>query len=237
MSFSAGVAVETAENQGYRANPRRDVLELLPRLKPGIKVLEVGCGEGGFCLAIPEATERWGIEPEPRAAEIATTRLHRVFVNTFDAIKPELPLNYFDLVVCNDVIEHMTDHDAFLRSVQDHMVPGSYIVGSLPNVRYYSNLFNLIAARDWHYKDSGVLDRTHFRFFTQRSVRRSLEEAGFAVSQVTGLNRMYSPGWRLRTVAERLFRDALILLSAGAARDIRYLQIGFVARRRLQAGE
>jgi hypothetical protein len=36
------------------------------------------------------------------------------------------------------------------------MAHGSYLVGSLPNVRFYRNLFNLIVARDWHYQDSGV---------------------------------------------------------------------------------
>ncbi len=48
------------------------------------------------------------------------------------------------------------------------------MVGSVPNVRYFKNLFDLLVLRDWDYKDSGVLDRTHLRYFTLKSLRRSL---------------------------------------------------------------
>ena len=228
MNSLAGVAINDP-SVGYRSSPRPEVMVLLPPLKAGLKVLEIGCGEGAFSLGIPSTSETWGIEPDQRSAEVAKTRLSKVFVNTFDAIKAELPAHYFDLVVCNDVIEHMTDHDAFLRSIQDHMAPGAYLVGSLPNVRFYGNLFNLLVARDWHYRDSGILDRTHFRFFTMRSLRRSLEETGFAVRRLEGLNAGARSRWDVRTVAERLFRRMLIVLSGGAAHDIKYMQIGFLA--------
>jgi 2-polyprenyl-3-methyl-5-hydroxy-6-metoxy-1,4-benzoquinol methylase len=226
MNIRAGVAVEQEQ---YRSQRRADVLRLLPALKHSLKVLEVGCGEGAFSAEIPGETETWGIEPDRHSAAVAQGRLTRVFACTFEECKAELPDRYFDLVVCNDVIEHMIDHDAFLRSIRDHMAPGCYLVGSLPNVRFYRNLFDLIVARDWHYQDSGILDRTHFRFFTLRSVRRSLEGAAFEVKRLEGLNQLHPWGWDLRTVAERLFRHALIFLSAGAARDINFLQIGFLA--------
>jgi 2-polyprenyl-3-methyl-5-hydroxy-6-metoxy-1,4-benzoquinol methylase len=228
MNLPAGVAFKDP-NPGYRSTSRPEVMALLPPLKAGIKVLEVGCGEGAFSASIAGAVETWGIEPDRRSAEIAKTRLFKVFVNTFEAVKAEIPAHYFDLVVCNDVIEHMTDHDAFLRSIRDHMAPGAYLVGSLPNVRFYGNLFNLIVARDWHYQDANILDRTHFRFFTVRSLRRSLEEASFEVRRLEGLNAGAWTSWNARSLAERLFRRLLIVLSGGAAWDIKYLQIGFLA--------
>lgn len=228
MNSLVGVAIQDPD-AGYRSRSRPEVMALLPPLKTGLKVLEVGCGEGAFSMDIPGTLETWGIEPDPRSAEIANTRLSKVFVNTFDAIKAKLPGHYFDLVVCNDVIEHMTDHDAFLRSIQVYMAPGAYLVGSLPNVRFYGNLFNLLVAGDWHYQEWGILDRTHFRFFTMRSVRRSLEQTGFKVQRLDGLNEDTRSRWDVRTLAERLFRRMLIVLSAGAARDIKYVQIGFLA--------
>jgi 2-polyprenyl-3-methyl-5-hydroxy-6-metoxy-1,4-benzoquinol methylase len=228
MNTITGVAAGMP-GSGYRSNARPEVIGLLPGLRQGSKVLEVGCGEGTFAAAIPGAEEIWGIEPDHRSAEIATQRLNNVLVGTFDEVKASLPLRYFDLVVCNDVIEHMPDHDAFLRSIQDHMMPGGHLVGSVPNVRFRGNLFNLIVARDWHYQDSGILDRTHFRFFTFRSLRRSLEDAGLEVQRLQGLNSPRVPGWHFRSLVERLFRLALILLSGPAGRDIDYLQLGFVA--------
>lgn len=227
MTSRTGVA--SADDPSYRASARLEVLRLLPALPAGAKVLEIGCGEGAFSLQIPGAAELWGIEPEPRSAAVARTRLHRVFEATFDEVAAELPRRRFDLVVCNDVIEHMTDHDAFLRAIQAHMAPGAFLVGSLPNVRFYGNLFNLLVARDWHYRDSGILDRTHFRFFTFRSLRRSLEGSGFEVRRLEGLNPGVRHGWSPRALAERALRHALVALSLGAGRDVDFLQIGFVA--------
>ena len=68
------------------------------------------------------------------AADQARTRLDHVFQATFDEADPELPAGYFDVVVCNDVIEHMPDHDVFFEQVKRVLVPGGVIVGSIPNV-------------------------------------------------------------------------------------------------------
>ena len=86
-------------------------------------------------------------------------------------------------MVCNDVIEHMADHDRFLRQIRGHIAPGGVLIGSVPNMRHYRALFELLVLRDWDYRDSGVLDRTHLRFFTARSLRRSLTRAGFESGQ------------------------------------------------------
>jgi 2-polyprenyl-3-methyl-5-hydroxy-6-metoxy-1,4-benzoquinol methylase len=230
MDSNAGVADE-ALGSSYRGNSRPEVMALLPPLKAGAKVLEVGCGEGAFIAGLPGRPETWGIEPDVRSAGIAKGRLNRVMTTTYNEVKADLPLNYFDLVVCNDVIEHMTDHDAFLRDIQVHMADGALIVGSLPNVRHYKNLFNLLALCDWHYQDEGILDRTHFRFFTFRSLRRSLESAGLSVLRLEGLNETKPNGLSIRDLAEHVFKTGLICLSAGTARDVRFVQIGFVAQR------
>jgi 2-polyprenyl-3-methyl-5-hydroxy-6-metoxy-1,4-benzoquinol methylase len=230
MNARAGVSAIT-EDMGYRGSNRPEVMHLLRPLRKGLKILEIGCGEGAFSMAIPDTAETWGIEPEPLSARIARDRLSRVFEATFDDVAAELPLHYFDLIVCNDVIEHMTDHDGFLLAIRRYMAPGCDLVGSVPNVRFHGNLFNLIVARAWHYQDSGILDRTHFRFFTMRSLRRSLENAGLEVKRLEGLNDGTRHGWGARATAERLFRLGLILLSAS---DVKYLQIGFVAALRDQ---
>jgi 2-polyprenyl-3-methyl-5-hydroxy-6-metoxy-1,4-benzoquinol methylase len=231
MSSAIGVAPHAPDNPLYRGSTRPDILPLLPPLGPECKILEIGCGEGAFSASIP-ASERWGVEPHGPAAEIARTRLNTVLVGTFEDTKAALPHGYFDLVVCNDVIEHMTDHDGFLRSIQGHMKQGAWLVGSVPNVRFYGNLFNLVVARDWHYQSSGILDRTHFRFFTLRSLRRSLEDALFHVEHLFGINPGRRTGWNMRSVAERLFYHGIIIASGGAAQDISYLQLGFAAKTR-----
>jgi 2-polyprenyl-3-methyl-5-hydroxy-6-metoxy-1,4-benzoquinol methylase len=192
------------------------------------RVLEVGCDEGDFGAGL--SAEVWGVEPQPEAAAIAASRLHRVLVGTYDAVRGALPDAYFDLIVCNDVIEHMADHEAFLRRVRAHLAPGGALVGSVPNLRHYRALFELLVLRDWHYRESGVLDRTHLRFFTARSLRRGLEQNGYSVDLLHGINGGIRFSLSRQHLPHALFAWTLIGLSLGAWRDIRHLQLAFRAR-------
>lgn len=235
MDTQVGVARETAiTRKGYRNNVRPEVMALLPPLRPGLKVLEIGCGEGRFCTQIDDAAEIWGVEPHQPSAEIAKERMDIVLATMFNDAKSKLPFRHFDLVICNDVIEHMTDHDSFLAEIADYMSDDALLVGSLPNVRYHDNLFNLLVKRDWEYQDWGILDRTHFRFFTFGSARRALERAGFDVILMRGLNAFPISGTSLGSIARRVFAYGIRLLSLGHAADTKYLQIGFLARPRRQ---
>ncbi len=216
--------------RGYRDQPRPDMHRFLPLDTTGFKILEIGCGEGVFAASIANASEVWGIEPYAPAAAVAAERLHKVFSTDFEAAKPALPEGYFDLVVCNDVIEHMPDADRFLHSVQDLMTAGSWLVASVPNARYYKNLYDFVIGRDWRYQDAGVMDRTHLRFFTMRSLRRTVENAGLRIEMFEGMNGGIRTAFRPRSLAQSAFAFALIGLTGGAARDIRHLQIALRAR-------
>jgi 2-polyprenyl-3-methyl-5-hydroxy-6-metoxy-1,4-benzoquinol methylase len=195
------------------------------------RVLEIGCDEGDFGASLQ--TEVWGVEPQADAAAIAARRLHRVLVGTYGAVRDSLPEHYFDAVVCNDVIEHMEDHDTFLHQVKSQLAPGGVLVGSVPNLRHYRVLFELMVLRDWHYRDSGVLDRTHLRWFTQRSLRRSLQQAGYAIDRLEGINGGIDFKLSRQHLPHALFASGLIALSAGLWSDVRFLQLAFRAR---QAG-
>ena len=89
-------------------------------------------------------SEIWGVEPNPEAAARASNKLDRVLTGTYDSVASELPDCYFDLVICNDVIEHMPDYDAFLEAIKLKMCPSGHVVGSVPNVRHVTCLFKLL---------------------------------------------------------------------------------------------
>jgi 2-polyprenyl-3-methyl-5-hydroxy-6-metoxy-1,4-benzoquinol methylase len=211
----------------YRRNTRHEMLAFVP--EQCRRILEIGCGEGIFVSSITGCKERWGVEPDTISAQVASSQIERVLVGTFDSVRNQLPANYFDLVICNDVIEHMIDHDAFFREIQAYMVPGAVIIGSVPNVRYFKNLFDLVVLRDWDYKLAGVLDRTHLRFFTLRSLRRSLAASGLQVEQVQGINSMLRSSINFRSLHYLIFGVALIAGSLGTATDTKYMQLGFRA--------
>lgn len=205
---------------------RQDMLPFVP-LRRG-RVLEIGCGEGRFSGALTGVEESWGIEPSP-AAEVAKGRLNKVIQGTFDDAEPKLPISYFDLVICNDVIEHMPDYSKFLSHIIKYMAPGGMMIGSIPNVRYYHNMFEYLFEKDWRYTDIGILDRTHLAFFTQKSLRRALEQHGFKVSRLVGINTAYRFSNSALTWIYLIAAYALVAVTFGYFSDIRHLQFAFQA--------
>ncbi len=203
------------------------------------RVLEVGCAAGAFRQHLKQPHEYWGIEPNAEAAGAASTRLDHVITGIYDdSTAAALPNKHFDLVICNDVIEHMVDHDHFLEQIKTKMQPGACMVGSIPNVRHITALFKLLVAKDWPYSASGILDRTHLRFFTEKSLHRAFAEHGWTVEMLEGINSIITHGVHreegqasaVRDWAERGIAMGVVALSFGYYADTQYPQFGFRAR-------
>ena len=190
----------------------------------GMRVLEIGCGVGNFKENMDEGSEYWGVEPSLDIANIASEKLDKVLVGRFEDIYMLLPDDYFDCVVCNDVIEHMADEDWFLTTIKTKMKRKSIMVGSIPNVRYIDNLLHLIIRKDWRYLDSGILDRTHLRFFTEKSLKRCFDSNGYDVLSFYGINGFPKDKRNLKVLCISL---SIIVLSYLIGKDSRYLQFGF----------
>lgn len=221
----------------YRAN--RSIMSVfLPQNYE--RVLEVGCGCGGFSVHLRKPCEIWGIEPNAEAAAEAATHMDRVLTGRYDQVSDQIPDHYFDLVICNDVIEHMPDHDLFLEAIKAKLRPGACIVGSIPNVRHITALYKLLIAKDWPYSDSGILDRTHLRFFTRKSLLRTLREHGYVVEHFRGIGSIIVHGILggtngpspAQNLAYRLISFLVVVLSLGTYADTQYPQFGF----RIRAG-
>jgi len=169
------------------SSKRPEMVQFLP--SEYSKVLEVGCNVGKFAAVVKDKPcEYWGIEPFEEAAKVAKTKMDKVSVGFYDDIANEIPDNYFDLVIANDLIEHLEQPWNFLRSIKRKMTVNSSIVISIPNVRYYWNLRELLFCKDWKYVDCGILDITHLRFFTEKSIIRLLNENGFEIEMMKGIN-------------------------------------------------
>lgn len=207
----------------YYSNVRHEMVSFLPVTYS--RVLEVGCGEGVFATLLKLPCETWGVEPEPTSAARAAARMQRVLAGTFDDVADEIPRGYFDLVVCNDVIEHLSNPEDFLAIVKERMAPGGYIIASIPNMRHWEVLWELLATKDWHYGSSGILDRTHLRFFTEKSIHRLFETSGFHIEQAAGINGAFDP---VRRSILRIFGA----LTLGYYADVQFRQFALRARLR-----
>jgi len=198
---------------------RLEMVQFLPNEYS--KILEIGCNVGNFRQFCSKSCEYWGVEPFEKAAEIAKTKLDKVLVGLYNEVENQIPDDYFDLIIANDVIEHIEQSWDFLQSLKKKMTENASLVLSTPNVRYYGNLKELLYEKDWRYKDSGILDITHLRFFTEKSMIRLLNENGFEIEKIQGINPM-------KVRKRNLLKYWLIKFIFG--RDIEFLQFGVRAK-------
>lgn len=171
----------------YYQNKRTEMLEFIPLSAK--KILEIGCGEGDFSAQlVREGIETWGIEPNNISFKKSKKKLFKVIEGTIDEKLNELPNDYFDVIILNDVIEYLLYPWEDLKNLKAKLNEEGVLVSSIPNVRYSKNLFNFLFKKDWKYKDDGILDITHFRFFTKKSVKSLFINSGYSVQKIKSIN-------------------------------------------------
>lgn len=174
--------------------------EMLPFFPTGFShVLDIGCGNGRFGELLKTSfpgVEVWGVEPVADAHAEAARVLDRALLGKFDE-SLGLPDKQFDVIVFNDSLEHCPDHVPVLQLAVRLLKPGGAIVASIPNIRYWPHVQQYLIEGDWRYESQGVLDRTHLRFFTKKSMLRDFAAAGLEVQQIGGINACWL-SWKFR---------------------------------------
>ena len=171
----------------YYGNSRVDIAPLLPKRINSI--LELGCGSGGTLKWIQREwqPERCvAIEFHSTAAGLARSSGITIVEKDIESMSADdwAGLGKFDVVLALDVLEHLVDPWRAVRAVSSVIEPAGTFVASIPNVRSHGVLFPLAFRGEWSYGESGLLDRTHLRFFTKRSAL-ALVETAFTVRNVT----------------------------------------------------
>jgi len=206
----------------YYTGSRPELKQFIP--KTYSRVLEIGCGDGSFAHNLIQKCDYWGVEPNKEQANLAKKNVDIIFNATYHDASKNLPDKYFDLIICNDIIEHVTDHDELLLDLKDKLKKNGVIMGSIPNVRYVSNLMELLFQKDWKYKDEGILDSTHLRFFTKKSIVRALTKNGYKITEIKGINSIKIEPYPFSNLVKSIL--ALLL-----GLDTRYLQFAFSAKK------
>ncbi len=203
----------------YYQGGRPEMLKFIPVTAK--KILEIGCGEGNFGALLKHTLEAevWGIEYESAQANIAATHLDKIFCGDVMLLVDQLPENYFDAIICNDVLEHLTDPYTILEKLKTKLTNEGVVISSLPNIRYFRSFFDFVFRKNWDYTERGIMDFTHFRFFTINSIRKMYENLGYEIVILEGINPTKS-----------LKPWPLIILTFGSFSDIKYLQFATVAK-------
>lgn len=207
------------KKEEYYLNVRKEMVDYIPL--DSKKILDIGCGEGNFgaLLKSERQVEVWGVEYEKAHASVASSKLDKVLWGDIDLLLEQLPDNYFDAIICNDVLEHLLDPYKLLEKIKSKLVNGGVVISSIPNIRYFRNFFDLLFRKNWDYADEGIMDFTHFRFFTTNSIRKMYQSLGYEIISHEGINPSKS-----------LKPWPLIILTFGQFWDIRYLQFATIAK-------
>lgn len=196
----------------YFWNERPEVQQLVPT--GAIRILDVGCAAGRFGAALKEGVAGrvvHGIEPHGPAAAEAMQILDAVHEGEFSLeAGRELARGVpYDVIVFNDVLEHMVDPGAALRASRDLLAPHSSVIASIPNFRNWRTLNTILREGTFAYADSGVLDRTHLRFFCKRDIIELFIDCGFDVEHIGGIAPLNRKNWQRWKLVSRFLGNDL----------------------------
>jgi 2-polyprenyl-3-methyl-5-hydroxy-6-metoxy-1,4-benzoquinol methylase len=160
--------------------------KMLRLVGDGKQVLDVGCATGYLArLMASHNCQVTGIEISEEAAKVAEQFCEKVIVADLDytPITDLLIEPLFDVAVFGDVLEHLRDPWRVLHDVQRILKPGGYVVASIPNVAHGAVRLALWQGQ-FKYETYGLLDNTHLRFFTRRTVEELFEQTGYFVDVI-----------------------------------------------------
>lgn len=168
-------------NPGYSSFIRDEIINLISEpVEKQMNVLEIGCACGGSLLKIKSIyknAELYGIELNDHSAKIAKT-FAEVISDNIEKGDLSFPKHHFDYIILADVLEHLYDPWNVLKEMRNYLKDTGKILISIPNVMHFSLLRQVING-NWTYADSGILDRTHVRFFTLSELNKMLVDAGY----------------------------------------------------------
>ncbi len=172
----------TGSPYGLKADPYSSHSVVLGRLPvgEGKKVLDVGAAEGYLAeILTRRGFEVTCLERDPGLAAAAAGKCRRVVVADLEREVPPL-VGPFDVILCGDVLEHLSDPARVLASLTQHLSGDGILIASVPNVAHLWVRLQLLLGH-FEYAERGILDRTHLRFFTRKSFRQLLADSKLAL--------------------------------------------------------
>lgn len=187
-------------NLGHSSNVHRIELSMIPK---GSFILDVGCHTGimGEILRQKKEAKVVGVDMDSEALRVARGRLQSVFLLDIEQEGWSRHLinegfEKFDTVLFGDVLEHTHNPERILREAKTLLKSEGRVIVSVPNIAHWKVRLALLFGR-FEYQESGILDKTHLRFFTKKTAKQLLENSGYAIRQFNVAGYAL-PHWLLR---------------------------------------
>lgn len=177
----------------YFDNSRTDLLNMIPEKNRHGALLEIGAGTGTTLLDARKngfAQKVYGVELFEIENSSQTSPVFEEFIlGNIEKIDLPFPEAHFDVILCGDVLEHLIDPQKVLVKLKKHLKDDGIFLASIPNIREWGTMKTIFFKGDFHYVDSGILDKTHLRFFTKKNMLNLFTESGFTVQTIIGTNK------------------------------------------------
>ena len=157
------------------------------------RVLDIGCGHGFLAATLSHQNQVTGIDILVAPQNIEAFQyyiqadLQKGLSEAWErlgysqnGVQSILPEEKFDTVLLPDILEHLYHPEKLLKDCQQILDHHGRLIVSVPNVANITVRLSLLFG-SWNYTERGILDRTHYRFYTRKTIRKLLEENGYQV--------------------------------------------------------
>ncbi|MFZ3231123.1 MAG: rhamnan synthesis F family protein [Pseudobdellovibrio sp.] len=155
-------------------------------------VLDIGCGPGtlGSYLVSEKQCIVDGVDYDAQAIAKCSDKYRKTAVRNLES---DYLVGYFepesyDIIVVADVIEHLVNPDILLNELKKLVKKNGSIIFSVPNVTHLALGFELLFGK-FKYRNNGLLDNTHLRFYSKESLIDKLESAGLNISELDSVQK------------------------------------------------
>ncbi|MDF1590856.1 MAG: class I SAM-dependent methyltransferase [Desulfobacterales bacterium] len=184
------------------------------RLAPGLRVLDIGCGSGRHTAAIARSKGIQVLGADINPADVIETKKRLIFQERLEGKRGRWDLlaasinrlpfkdNFFDLIVCSEILEHIPDHRMAVAEVVRVLKPGRDLVVSVP--RFWPERICWALSREYHNANNG-----HIRIYKKKELIKLLENSGLKKWSSHYAHSLHVPYWWLKCLLGSTRKDAV----------------------------
>jgi predicted TPR repeat methyltransferase len=201
----------------FEGSSHRILIDLVSRYSNGAStLLDLGAAGGELGEALrKQFRRRIGFEFDVERIGDLRERFDQAVIADLEDVR-RLPAKV-DVIVLADVLEHLREPSTLLSCVRESLSPEGHLFISVPNIANITVRLGLLFGI-FEYRERGILDSSHLRFYTMRTIKREVEGAGFRIIAFRGSSvpiRLIVPrapefllrlGERLLTIVTRIWR-------------------------------
>lgn len=167
--------------------------KIIKLIGPNLKVLELGSASGYMTQRLNESgCEVDIVEIDNEDAKKASKYAHKIYIgNLEDSSFLSSIGGEFDVILAADVLEHISYPEVVLKKLRKNLKKDGRLIISLPNIACWPIRKDLFLKGKFEYTDTGILDRTHLRFFTYQTIIKFLEQSDYKLDSRFDMEILY----------------------------------------------